>query len=227
MFLNFLTTAEEQEFFLKFAYLLAVAEQESSLDQIPTCAWDDNPEKGEYSFEEFAPGFAMKTNELLMLRKIAEQMGIALSPLSSRFSRVSFFEGTIMPIPIVDISIWPITISTNTLEKVARISSVTGMLKETMNEMGHCDRSAVLKFVLTALMIRAQASSFSMTVKKTVLFEALAMTCADDTFSRYEEELILYFCEFCHLDKEYIAEFQTITKKLSTLYAESLELITE
>lgn len=235
MFLNFLTSAEEQEFFLEFAYLLAVAEQESSRDQIPTFSWVDDPENGRYAYAEFAPGFAMKTSELLMIRKFAEEMGKSWDPVSSGFI-TSHFEWVDMPTwgsGMIDMGSGMV-VSSDMLKKVARRSSVADMLEVSTNKLVNYDRSAVLKFVLTVLMIRAQVSSFSMAVKKAVLFEAVAMACADDTLSKYEEELLLYFCEFCHLDKEYISEFQVITsefqaitKKFSTLHAESIELITE
>lgn len=83
MFLHLLTEDSEQDFFLKFAYLLAVAEEEDDSANIPVHAYSDNPEKNEYEFGEFAPGFSMQTSELLMLRKFTEEMGMTWEPVSS------------------------------------------------------------------------------------------------------------------------------------------------
>ena len=114
------------------------------------------------------------------------------------------------------------------LKRVARITSVAGMLKMATEELNNTeDRSAVLKFILTALITRSEVSSFIITKRKVILFEALSMAFVDGTISRYEEEMILYYCELCHLDKELIAEFQEMIKQFSMIYAESLELITE
>lgn len=237
MFLNLLTENSEQIFFLKFAYLLAVAEKEDEHSgTVPIRAVTENPEKGEYEFEEFAPGFAMQTNELLMIRKFAEEMGRKWTPVSSyqtdSLDFSDFFEGLFgggregfLGSAVRNESAPKMQ---DALKRVARITSVAGMLKMATEELNNTeDRSAVLKFVLTALIMQSEVSSFSYAKRKAILFEAVSMAFVDGIISKYEEEVILYYCELCHLDKELIAEFQEMTKQFFRIYTESLELITE
>lgn len=223
MFLHFLTESSEQTFFLKFAYLLAVATKEDDSENLPTRTYSDNPEEGEYEFEEFAPGFSMQTNELLMLRKFAEEMGIIWAPVSSYSS--SFSSPGMGAISILS---GQVTKSPDAFEKIARENSVAGMLKMAMKELNNTtDRSAVLKLVLAGIFAQANATDFAVEKRKAILMEATAIAYADGTVSEYEQELLVYFCELCHLDKELLEDFKDITKKFFEIYSKTLELIIE
>lgn len=229
MFLHFLTEDAEQTFFLKFAYLLAVAEKEDNSENIPIRAYSDNPEEGEYEFEEFAPGFAMQTSELLMLRKFAEEMGMTWAPVSS-YSSISSLLFSSLNLGITAIGVWSgqTTKSPDALEKVARENSVADMLKVAIEELNNTsERSAVLRLVLAGIFAQANAAAFAVEKRKAILMEATAMAYADGTVSAPEQELLAYFCELCHLDKELLEDFKDITKEFSRIYSKSLELITE
>ncbi|WP_291441160.1 hypothetical protein [Desulfovibrio sp.] len=229
MFLHFLTDNLEQTFFLKFAYLLAVADNEDGSENIPTRAYLDNSEEGKYEFEEFAPGFAMQTSELLMLRKFAEEMGMTWAPVSSYGSMSSLLFSS-LNLGSAAIGVWSgqTTKSPDALEKVARENSVADMLKMAMEELNNTsDRSAVLKLVLAAIFAQANAHVFAVEKRKAILMEATAMAYADGNVSEHEQELLMYFCELCHLDKELLEDFKEITQEFSKTYAKSLELITE
>jgi len=229
MFLHFLTEDAEQTFFMKFAYLLAVAEKEDSSENIPVRAYSDNPEEGEYEFEEFAPDFSMQTSELLMLRKFAEEMGMTWAPVSSYSSMSSLlFSSLSVGISLINVMSGQPAQSQDALEKVARENSVAAMLKVAMEELGGAPhRSEILKLVLTALFAQSSAATFAVEKRKAILMEATAMAYADGTVSGHEQELLEYFCELCHLDKELLEDFKDITKEFSRTYAKSLELITE
>ena len=163
MFLHFLTEDEEQTFFLKFAYLLAVAEKEDTSENIPIRAYSDNPEKGEYAFEEFAPGFAMQTSELLILRKFAEEMEMTWAPVSSYRSMFSLpFASSNVGIAVIGVWSGQTPKSPDALEKVTRENSVADMLKVAIEELNNTsDRSAVLKLVLAGIFAQANANTFA------------------------------------------------------------------
>jgi hypothetical protein len=229
MFLHFLTEDAEQTFFLKFAYLLAVAEKEDNSENIPIHSCSDNPEKGEYEFEEFASGFSMQTSELLMLRKFAEEMGLTWAPVSSHSSTSStLFSSLNLEMGAITVLGGLTTKSPDALEKIARKNSVADMLKVAMEELNNTsERSDVLKLVLLAIFAQTNVTAFAVEKRKAILMEATAMAYADGTVSDSEQELLSFFCEFCHLDKELIEEFKDITKEFSRIYSKSFKLITE
>lgn len=224
MFLHFLTDESEQGFFIKFAYLLAVAEQEGSSENIPIRAFLDNPEVGEYEFEEFAPGFSMQISELLMLRNFAKEMGMTWDPVSSS----SMFSSLGLGISVTGLFSEQTPSALGTIEKISRENSVTNMLRMAMAALNNTlNRSAVLKLVFDAIFAQINASAFAVEKRKAILMEATAMVYADGTASEYEQELLVYFCELFRLDRELLDDFKDITKEFSNIYSKSLELITE
>lgn len=224
MFLHFLTEDIERNFFMKFVYLLAVAEKEENSDNIPIHAYSENPEKNEYEFEEFAPGFSMQIEELLMLRKFAAELGITWSPVSSYYQHNTYIDSALAGLFAQNSSQL-----LRTVEKLARTESVAQMLiaaeDENLNRVSQ--RSEILKLVLEALLKQANATAFAVEKKKVILMEATAMAYVDGNFSKYELELLEHFCHLCHLDKELIEDFKNITVDFFKIYAKSLELITE
>ena len=241
MFLNFLTEDIEKIFFLKFAYLLAVAEKENNSENIPIWACRDNPEKGEYEFEGFTPGFSMQTRELIMLRKFAEEMEMKWDPISSYSSASSSGSATSCSSVVRMLSSChsskifggavacsQMIKSPDSFEKIASKNSVATLLKVITEESKNTtDRSGILKLALATIFAQANVESFAVEKRKAILMEATAMAYADGNVSAYEQELLISFCELCHLDEELIEEFKDITKEFSRLYSKGLELITE
>ncbi len=230
MFLNFLTEDIEKIFFLKFAYLLAVAEKENNSENIPIWACRDNPEKGEYEFEGFTPGFSMQTRELIMLRKFAEEMEMKWDPISSYSSASSYGSATslISAALMLSSACSQMIKSPDSFEKIASKNSVATLLKVITEELKNTtDRSGILKLALATIFAQANVESFAVEKRKAILMEATAMAYADGNVSAYEQELLISFCELCHLDEELIEEFKDITKEFSRLYSKGLELITE
>lgn len=231
MFLHFLTENEEKIFFLQFAYLLAVAEKEDRQENIPIPSYVDRPDKGEYRFEEFAPEFPMQTTELIMLRKFAEEMGITWDPISSYALRAlisDYSDGSLKPDANTcndeASKLW----YDNLFKRIIRSLSVASRLILAGKELDDTsDRFAILKFVLDSVFEQADAAAFAVEKRKAILFEATAMAYADGSVSGYEQKLLVYFCECCHLDKELVEDFNDITKELTRLYSKSLEIITE
>lgn len=208
MFLHLLTESSEKIFFLEFAYLIAVANKENKGANIPICACSDIPEKGEYAFWEFAPGFEMQISELLILRKFAEEMGIVWEPVSS------FSPSNAENHP--------------ELFLLAKKQSPADILKAATKEAyDESSRSAVLQRALAEISTQANASEFAVEKRKAILMEATATAYADGAMSELEQGLLVYFCELCCLDKGLIEEFKSITREFSQIYSKSLELITK
>ena len=238
MFLHLLEDKTEQTFFLNFVYLLAVAEKEDNISNIPILAHADNPGEGEYAFEEFAPGFSMQTCELLMLRKFAEEMGITWPSVSS-YSSLSVVTGIaekrfkFLPGLNLDAALGALkgqgAKSSDSPEVIVPEISVAGMLKNAarIGLNNTFDRTGALKLVLDAIFTQANATTFAVEKKKAILFEATAMAYADGFTSDIEQELLILFCDLCKLDKELIGEFSDITKEFFKIYSKSFELITE
>lgn len=63
--------------------------------------------------------------------------------------------------------------------------------------------------------------------KKIILFECIVIACADGKPSPMELFVINEICKTFGLDEELIDEFTDICGKVSALYKESLEIITE
>lgn len=230
MFLHFLTENEEKIFFLQFAYLLAVAEKEDRQENIPIPTYVDRPDKGEYRFEEFAPEFPMQTTELIMLRKFAEEMGMTWDPISSYDSKAPILDSydslkaAVSTFNDEGSALWYDDI----FKRIIRDLSVAGRLVVAGKELDDTsDRFAIVKFVLDSVFEQADAAAFAVEKRKAILFEATAMAYADGSVSGYEQKLLVYFCERCHLDKELVEDFNDITKELTRLYSKSLEIITE
>jgi len=236
MFLHFLSEDREKEFFLKFAYLLAVAEPDVPMEAIPVHNYVDDPEERKFAFEAFAPGFSMEISELLMLRNFAKEVGLewnTVSAASSAPAASSYLSSLILPHiafpcfpPRYEFACDDLSSSEN-LKQVAQKDSVPQMLATACRFHKDADRSAVLLTVLTAIFGQVDARTFAVEKRKAILMEATAIAYADGTYSPWEDELLQLYCEYCRLDKVILSEFKGITKEFAKAYQKAIELITE
>jgi len=217
MFLHFLSEGREKEFFLKFAYLLAVAEPDVPIEAIPVHYYTDSPEERKFAFEAFIPGFSMEISELLMIRNFAQEMGLEWNTVSSASSPFSC-HGEFACDDLL---------SSEALKQVASKNSVPQMLETACRFHRGADRSAILLTVLTAIFGQVDARIFAVEKKKAILMEATAIAYTDGTYSSWEDELLQRYCAYCRLDKVMLDEFKGITKEFAQAYQKAIELITE
>ena len=221
MFLQLLTEQEEKFFFLEFAYLLAVAEENVPQESIPkhTHMYSDNLEDGEFAFMKFAPGFPMETAKLLTLRKFSQEFGwtrwdVVFSSSGGRWdSSNSFSFG-----------------NKKQLSNEQQISSYFHMpakIEKSLELNEEADRATVLKTVLKALFLKADASSFSIEKRKTILMESVPFGYTKGIFSHHANELLNEFCSYCNLDNELIDDCKSITEGYANLHKKAFEIITE
>jgi len=234
MFLHFLSEDREKEFFLKFAYLLAVAEPDVPIEAIPVHNYTDDPEERKFAFEAFTPGFSMEISELLMLRKFAQEMGLEWHTVSSASSAPSLLPSLILPHIVFPCFPGrgkfacddPLS-SEALIKQVASKDSVPQMLETACRSNKREDRSAILLTVLTAIFGQVDARTFAVEKRKAMLMEATAIAYADGTYSPWEDELLQLYCTYCRLDKVMLSEFKGITKEFAKAYQKAIELITE
>lgn len=219
MFLSLLTEDSEKKFFLNFAYLLAVAEEENQDSHT-------NPAR------ECTFSFSMKASERLMLTKLAEEMGISEESCAEIIGEKDSERISIILNPLENIvkatkSISSIAALANPLLRLMQRTTVPAMLSAALEEHDNATRSSTLRIVLEALCTQANVASFAIEKRKAILMEATAMAYADGTIAAHERVLLINFCELCQLDATLLDEFQHITMQLADLYRKGYELITE